>query len=80
MRGTWFMSDETKPCGWDLAAEIEKGYQEIKPWLPSYQDELAKALIIGPSGEEKLKYPLPAKFGNGLGVVFEDESRCRIIA
>jgi len=27
IRGTWFMSDETKPCTWDLAAEIEKGYQ-----------------------------------------------------
>jgi hypothetical protein len=35
---------------------------------------------MGPSGEEKLKYSLPARFGTDLGIVFEDETRCRIIA
>lgn len=27
LRGTWFVTDDTKPCSWDLADEIEKAYQ-----------------------------------------------------
>jgi hypothetical protein len=26
LRGTWFVTDETKPCSWELAEEIEKAY------------------------------------------------------
>ena len=27
LRGTWFMEEETRPCTWDLAQELEKAYQ-----------------------------------------------------
>jgi hypothetical protein len=29
IRGTWFLGDETKPCSWELAEELEKGYQYV---------------------------------------------------
>ncbi|WOO83447.1 putative phospholipasec [Vanrija pseudolonga] len=80
IRGTWFVGDGARPCTWDLAAELEKGFQEIKPWQPSYKEELATALAVGASGEEKLMHKLPARFGSGLGVIFEDENKCRVIA
>ncbi|KAK8843436.1 hypothetical protein IAR55_007093 [Kwoniella newhampshirensis] len=79
LRGTWFVSDETRPASWELAEEIERGYLEIKPWQPSYKHELAIAMALGPAGEEKLKYNLPAKFGSGLGIIFEDGEKGRLI-
>ncbi|WVQ75447.1 hypothetical protein IAR50_005072 [Cryptococcus sp. DSM 104548] len=79
LRGTWFLTDETKPCCWELAEELEKAYLEIQPWQPSYQHELSTALSLGQAGEEKLKYSLPSRFGQGLGVIFEDENRGRLI-
>ncbi|WVQ81546.1 hypothetical protein IAT38_003670 [Cryptococcus sp. DSM 104549] len=79
LRGTWFASDDTRPCSWELAEEIEKGYLEIQPWQPSYKHELATAMALGPAGEEKLKYTLPAKFGQGVGVIFEDGEKGRLI-
>lgn len=48
-------------------------HREIKPWLPSYPQELQKAIEQGASAEEKLKYPLPAKFNVGTSVVFQDQ-------
>jgi hypothetical protein len=27
LRGSWFVTDETKPCSWDFAEELEKGYK-----------------------------------------------------
>ncbi|RXK37136.1 hypothetical protein M231_05587 [Tremella mesenterica] len=80
MRGTWFVTDETRPCSWDLGEEIERGYLEIKPWLPSYKDELAAATALGPAAEEKLKYALPIRFGPGLGVIFEDGEKGRLLS
>lgn len=53
--------------------------REIKPWQPSYKHELATAVSLGPAAEEKLKYNLPAKFGQGLGVIFEDGDKGRLI-
>ncbi|WWC91359.1 uncharacterized protein L201_006302 [Kwoniella dendrophila CBS 6074] len=79
LRGTWFVESETRPCSWELAQEIEKAYLEIQPWQPSYKHELATALSLGASGEEKLKYTLPSKFGQGLGIIFEDEEKGRLI-
>ena len=26
LRGSWFVTDHTRPCSWELAEEIEKGY------------------------------------------------------
>ncbi|WVW79053.1 hypothetical protein I302_101016 [Kwoniella bestiolae CBS 10118] len=79
LRGTWFVENETRPCSWELAEEIERAYLEIQPWQPSYKHELATAMSLGASGEEKLKYSLPAKFGQGLGIIFEDGEKGRLI-
>ncbi|OCF44923.1 phospholipase [Kwoniella heveanensis CBS 569] len=79
LRGTWFVESETRPCSWELAEEIEKAYLEIQPWQPSYKQELATAMALGSAGEEKLKYNLPAKFGLGLGIIFEDGEKGRLI-
>jgi hypothetical protein len=51
----------------------------IKPWQPSYKHELATATSLGPAAEEKLKYNLPVRFGQGLGVIFEDGDKGRLI-
>jgi hypothetical protein len=51
----------------------------IKPWQPSYKDELATAVSIGASAEDKLKYNLPARFGQGLGIMFDDGEKGRLI-
>ncbi|WVQ64180.1 uncharacterized protein L199_002342 [Kwoniella botswanensis] len=79
LRGTWFVENETRPCSWELAEEIERAYLEIQPWQPSYKHELATALSLGTAGEEKLKYTLPSKFGHGLGIIFEDGEKGRLI-
>ncbi|WVR09185.1 hypothetical protein IAU60_006247 [Kwoniella sp. DSM 27419] len=79
LKGTWFVESETRPCSWELAEEIEKAFLEIQPWQPSYKHELATALSLGPAGEEKLKYTLPAKFGTGLGIIFEDGEKGRLL-
>ncbi|ORX38900.1 DDHD domain-domain-containing protein [Kockovaella imperatae] len=79
IRGSWFITDETKPCSWELAEEIEKAYQEIQPWQPSYRDELATAISIGQSAEDKLKRNLPSRFGAGLSIMFDDAERGRLL-
>lgn len=43
IRATWFLEDETKPCSWELAEELEKGYQwvsarVITAFRPSWVD------------------------------------------
>ncbi|KIS00050.1 phospholipase [Cryptococcus deuterogattii 2001/935-1] len=45
----------------------------------SYSHELATALSLGSSGEEKIKYTLPSKFGEDLGIIFEDSTKGRIV-
>lgn len=52
--------------------------REIRPWQPSYKHELATAVSLGAAAEEKLKYALPAKFGPGLGIIFEDGETGRL--
>lgn len=47
--------------------------REIKPWLPSYPQELQKAIELGASAEEKLKYPMPAELNVGTSVVYQDK-------
>lgn len=54
-------------------------YRTIQPWQPSYKHELAQAISIGAAAEEKLKYNLPARFGQGLGIIFDDGEKGRFI-
>ncbi|RSH95396.1 hypothetical protein EHS25_000483 [Saitozyma podzolica] len=42
--------------------------------------ELSTAISLGPAAEEKLKYALPARFGQGLGIIFEDGDKGRLIS
>lgn len=84
------MTDSTKPCSWEFAEELERGYRwvkkqrvisnfsEIEPWQPSYKDELAAAISLGAAAEEKLRFNLPPKFGQ-LAVIFEDAEKARLI-
>lgn len=61
------------------AQSVADQVREIQPWQPSYRDELATAISQGPAAEEKLKYSLPARFGQGLGIIFEDDTKARLI-
>ncbi|KLT41457.1 hypothetical protein CC85DRAFT_247655 [Cutaneotrichosporon oleaginosum] len=79
LRGTWYVENETRPCAWDLAAELEKAYQKVQPWQPAYKDELYAARVLAANGDEKLKQELPKRFGDGVAVVFEDAVRGRLI-
>ncbi|BEI91743.1 uncharacterized protein CcaverHIS019_0405630 [Cutaneotrichosporon cavernicola] len=79
LRGTWYVENEKRPCSWDLAIELEKAYQKVKPWQPAYKEELYAARILASNGDEKLKYELPNRFGEGIGIVFEDAVRGRLV-
>ena len=46
---------------------------------PSYKHELSTAVAIGTAAEEKLKCNLPARFGQGLGIIFDDGEKGRLI-
>lgn len=73
IRATWFVNSYQTPCEWELADALEKGYQEIKPWLKSYPQELQKAIEQGSDAEEKLKVKLDDKFASfGQSVVYQD--------
>lgn len=72
IRATWFINDEQHPCEWELAQALEQGYQEIKPWLTSYPQELQMAIEQGSTAEEKLKVKLDPKFNVGQSVVYQD--------
>lgn len=64
LRATWFLdagSGKYMPAEEALADRLEEGYQIIKPWLSSYQDELESSLEIGASAEAKLRYAMPAE-------------------
>ena len=54
---TWFLPS-TSPGKFqavepDLADRLEASYHLIKPWLPSYEDELKAALVLGAEAEQK---------------------------
>jgi len=65
---------KNRPVDEPLASQLEEGYQSIKPWKPSYQEELSAALQVGPAAYEKLKYPL----ADGA-VFFDDAGSARLI-
>ena len=54
VRGTWFYKDTMWPVESDLANRIEEGYEYIKPWTPTYIDELNSCMEIGPEAELKV--------------------------
>lgn len=54
VRGTWFYKDSMWPVESDLANQIEEGYEYMKPWTPTFVDELNSCMEIGPEAELKV--------------------------
>lgn len=44
------------PVESDVANQIEAGYEYMKPWTPTYQDELNSCMEIGPEAELKIAH------------------------
>ena len=58
VRGTWFYKQTMLPVEPDIANFLEKGYEDIRPWTTTYDDEVQSCLVIGPEAESKLTYKL----------------------
>lgn len=58
VRGTWFYKDSMLPVEPDLANQLEEGYEYIKPWTATYQDEIKSCLEVGPEAELKVTHRL----------------------
>ncbi|KAL8818001.1 MAG: hypothetical protein Q9191_008033 [Dirinaria sp. TL-2023a] len=58
VRGTWFYKDSMLPVEPNVANQIEEGYEYIRPWTSTYQDELNSCLEVGPEAELKLTHRL----------------------
>lgn len=54
VRGTWFYKDTMTPVEPNLANQIEEGYEYIRPWTITYEDELNSCLDVGPEAELKI--------------------------
>jgi hypothetical protein len=65
LRGSWFFdSSKISPCNDEVARELEDLYHSIKPWLPSYADELRSAVALGAEAEQKLRAPMASLKGS----------------
>ncbi|QRV92658.1 phospholipase [Ceratobasidium sp. AG-Ba] len=74
-RCVW-MYDESRAVEPVLSRELEQAYHTIKPYLPSYPDEVQAALSIGTiEAQDKLKTTL---IQSNYSVVFQDASTARI--
>ena len=58
VRGTWFYKETMFPVETDLANQLEEGYEYIKPWTPTYQDELNSCVENGPEAEFKVAHKI----------------------
>ncbi len=58
LRGTWFYATTMLPVEPDVANWLETGYQELKPWTETWQDELNSCIEIGAAAEMKIVYRL----------------------
>ncbi|KIM30120.1 hypothetical protein M408DRAFT_328513 [Serendipita vermifera MAFF 305830] len=75
VRRVLWMYDSNRPVDEPLAQQLEDAYQTIKPWKPSYQEEVSAALQVGPAAYEKLKYPLAEG-----AAFFDDAGSARLIS
>ncbi|KAK2736404.1 hypothetical protein FQN57_000781 [Myotisia sp. PD_48] len=67
IRATWFYKNTMLPVEPELANRLEEGYNYLKPWTETWQDELRSCLENGAEAELKIVYnlwPTP----NGLNV------------
>jgi pimeloyl-ACP methyl ester carboxylesterase len=58
LRATWFYKDNMEPIDPTVANQLEAGYQDLKPYTETWNDELRCAVDVGPLGEEKVSHPL----------------------
>ncbi|KAI4147945.1 MAG: hypothetical protein LQ340_005309 [Diploschistes diacapsis] len=58
MRATWFYKATMEPVEAPIANLLEKGYQYMKPWTPTYKDEVSSCLAVGPEAEMRLVHHL----------------------
>ncbi|KAG9084852.1 hypothetical protein FRC06_003867 [Ceratobasidium sp. 370] len=74
-RCVW-MYDETRAVEPVLSRELEEAYHTVKPYLPSYPDEVQAALSIGTlEAQDKLKLVLPK---SDHSAVFQDACTARV--
>ncbi|KAL8693606.1 MAG: hypothetical protein Q9218_001606 [Villophora microphyllina] len=65
VRGTWFYKDTMLPVPPDVANQLEEGYEYMKPWTPTYVDELNSCLEVGAEAEAKVVHRLWPEAGTG---------------
>ncbi|KAL8930977.1 MAG: hypothetical protein Q9208_000078 [Pyrenodesmia sp. 3 TL-2023] len=58
VRGTWFYKETMLPVPSDVANQLEEGYEYMKPWTQTYNDEVNSCLEIGAEAEMKIVYRL----------------------
>ncbi|EHY53133.1 hypothetical protein HRR83_006022 [Exophiala dermatitidis] len=58
IRATWFYKDTMLPVPADVANRLEIGYEYMKPYAESYQEELQACIENGASAEMKVVYKL----------------------
>ncbi|KAK5309778.1 hypothetical protein LTR70_010001 [Exophiala xenobiotica] len=54
IRATWFFKDSMLPVPADVANRLELGYEDMKPYSPTYQDELNACVEHGAAAELKI--------------------------
>ncbi|KAJ9662856.1 hypothetical protein H2198_001084 [Neophaeococcomyces mojaviensis] len=58
LRATWFYKDTMLPIPADVANRLEIGYEDMKPYSNTYQDELNACVEHGAAAELKVVYKL----------------------
>ncbi len=58
VRGTWFYKSSMNPVEPDVANQLEAGYEYLKPWTPTYEDEINSCLEYGAAAELKIVWKL----------------------
>ncbi|ETI20741.1 hypothetical protein G647_07083 [Cladophialophora carrionii CBS 160.54] len=58
IRATWFYKDTMLPVPAEVANRLEVGYEYIKPFAPSYQEELQACIDNGAAAEMKVVHRL----------------------
>lgn len=72
IRATWFYKDSMLPVPAEVANRLEIGYEDMKPYGVTYQDELNACVEHGAAAELKIVYKLwpeekqPSRPGTGL--------------
>lgn len=58
VRATWFYKNTMLPVETELANRLEEGYNYMKPWTDTWQDELNSCVENGAEAESKVVYQL----------------------